>query len=201
MGKKAFFIIAAIITFFGAEKNIGSTNIYKFNDAENVISKNENYEYKLKNGTELLIDSIISYTKTFIGTPFKWGGNDTKGFDCSGLFHYVFEKFELDIPRTSRKQVQLGESVAIAKVQKGDFLFFKGRNIKDEEVKHVSMVISNENGSITMIHSTHRGTVVDKLDEISYYKERLIEARRINVYEANEDVIINASKLYNGFLR
>ena len=204
MNKKTIFIFAMLLGFLAVGSDLGGTNTLR-NDGMIVLNKEDNaydyYKSKLKSGKELLIDSIISYTKTFIGTPFKWGGEDVGGFDCSGLFHYVFDKFELNIPRTSKYQVQMGKSIYLSEVQKGDFLFFKGRNAKKNEVKHVSFVIGWENGSVVMIHSTHRGIVIDRLDEIEYYKERFLEARRIEVYNQNEEVFLRATNLYGGFLR
>lgn len=204
MSKKTIFKFIILMAFTVVGGNLGSANIHKPDGLlEKILAEEKANYYKstLKSSKDLLVDSIITYTKTFVGTPFKWGGESTDGFDCSGLFHYVFDKFDLKIPRTSRHQVQMGEQVSLSEVQKGDFLFFKGRNLKNEQVKHVSFAIGRKNGSIIMIHSTHRGIVIDRLEDIKYYKERFIVARRLNIYDENEDVIIRATRLYGGFMR
>ncbi|MDP3443195.1 MAG: NlpC/P60 family protein, partial [Ignavibacteria bacterium] len=58
------------------------------------------------------IDSLINYTKKFIGTPYRYGGRSEKGFDCSGFVYYVFKNFGLELPPSSRSQVNVGLPVA-----------------------------------------------------------------------------------------
>jgi cell wall-associated NlpC family hydrolase len=74
----------------------------------------------------------------------------------------------------------LGFALPIDSVQKGDLLFFKGRNLQNGTTGHVSIVVdvSHEKG-IQMIHSTKTGLRLDWLSETPYFKKRLITARRI----------------------
>ncbi|MER3464122.1 MAG: glycoside hydrolase, partial [Chitinophagaceae bacterium] len=54
------------------------------------------------NTKNVLPDSIVSFSKTLIGTPYRYGSTDPKvGFDCSGFITYVFNHFSISVPRSS----------------------------------------------------------------------------------------------------
>ena len=74
---------------------------------------------------------------------------------------------------------QQGTEVSLEEIQKGDLMFFKGRNINSSCVGHVALVIDVQPGSIKIIHSTNRGVVIDEFTTSSYYKPRFLKARRI----------------------
>ena len=53
---------------------------------------------RLENG-----DSAIVYAKKFIGTHYKYAGNSPEtGFDCSGFVNYVFKRYNITLPRSSK---------------------------------------------------------------------------------------------------
>ncbi|MFZ4462553.1 MAG: C40 family peptidase [Bacteroidales bacterium] len=128
------------------------------------------------------IDSIINFSKKFIGTPYRYGGRTTKGFDCSGFMCFVFENFGMKLPPSSRSQALVGEQIAIDSVQKGDLVFFKGRNPKSPVIGHVAMVVEvSETNDIQFIHSTKHGLRLDWLSEEPYYMKRFMASRRIKL--------------------
>src|SRR3982751_3030194 len=56
---------------------------------------------------------LLRTGEAYIGTRYVWGGNTPKeGFDCSGFTKYVFAKYGVTLPRTSREQVHAGSAVA-----------------------------------------------------------------------------------------
>ena len=57
-------------------------------------------------------NEIASYAKKFYGTPYKFGGTTPSGFDCSGLIHYVFEHFNINLPRTRQTNLEWGNRSA-----------------------------------------------------------------------------------------
>ena len=73
---------------------------------------------KLANNTS--VQTVINKARTYIGTPYKWGGTSSKGMDCSGLLVRSFQSIDLNIPRTTSEQVFLGKKVKLKKSKKGD---------------------------------------------------------------------------------
>ena len=91
----------------------------------------------------------VEYAKRFIGVPYSWGGSSPRGFDCSGLVRYVYEKFGIDLPHSSYADFDLGRPVGRWALKPGDLVFFNG-------VGHVGLYI----GHGRFIHAPHSGTAV-----------------------------------------
>src|SRR6266581_5475575 len=54
-----------------------------------------------------LIDTALS----FRGTPYRNGGSDPRGFDCSGFTQYVFAQHGIALPREVKDQWDMGTAV------------------------------------------------------------------------------------------
>ncbi len=136
---------------------------------------------KFDSSDEMKIDSIISFAKTLIGLPYRYGRQGPSSFDCSGYISYIFNNFEYKIPCSSSGLAALGKDVSIENLRKGDLLFFKGRNASSKRVGHVAMVVEVDDESFYMIHACNRGVIIDRFIESSYYKPRLIMAKRLEL--------------------
>jgi len=130
----------------------------------------------------LMIDSVISYAKNYMGVPYKYGGKNEKGFDCSGFMYYIFEPFGLQLPYSSKAYGELGKEVDASEARKGDFALFKGRNASSTGIGHVALVVDvDENGYIYIIHATlHKGITIDNMSNQDYYIKRYITIRRLS---------------------
>ncbi|WP_152394203.1 C40 family peptidase [Paenibacillus guangzhouensis] len=107
-----------------------------------------------------------------IGTPYLWGGTTKSGFDCSGFIQYIFDKFKLDLPRTSKTQATEGTKVDQANLRAGDLVFF---NTDGQGISHVGLFL----GDNKFAHSSSsKGVTISSLSE-SYYKNRYVTARRV----------------------
>lgn len=205
MKNKVFFAILALQPLFSMNGNsdIDFTFRSRSIDNNNLPTTAKSKAVNFAKGEDLLIDSIINYTKTFVGIPYEWGGEDVDGFDCSGLFHYVYMKFGYTIPRVSRDQMKMGKRISLDQAKEGDFLFFKGTNLDDNTIKHVSMVVGKEDHSLIILHATRRGIVIDKLEDIAYYRRRYLRGVRPSFLASNQIALENVvgTKLHKGFLR
>jgi cell wall-associated NlpC family hydrolase len=133
-----------------------------------------------KNDTILLIQSIIDFSKQFLGIPYRLGSKGPKSFDCSSFTSFVFQNFGYQIGSNCISQIQQGMKIMREELQSGDLIFFKGRNNESSRASHVGIVVSNdENGNIKFIHACRRGVIIDELNKSPYYQSRYITGLRV----------------------
>ncbi len=107
------------------------------------------------------------------GKPYRTGGTDPNGFDCSGLVRYVFAQHGVTVPRTVSEQYRAGGEVAATELTAGDLVFF---STSGAGASHVGIVV----GGDSFVHApTSSGVVrVDRLGG-AYWATRFLGARRI----------------------
>jgi len=125
-------------------------------------------------------DAIISYAKTFLGVPYRYGGSTPSGFDCSGFINYIFGNFGFSLVRSSFGLADLGETIALSNIQPGDLLFFKGSNINSSTVGHVALVVEVAPNTLKFIHSANGGVRIENFVTSKYYTQRYIKAKRLD---------------------
>lgn len=128
-----------------------------------------------------MLDNIIQFGKKYIGTPYRYGGKNEKGFDCSGFVHFIFEPWGFNLPYSSRGYAMVGEEIKVENARKGDFALFKGRNASATTIGHVALVIDvDENGSVYILHATvNKGVTIDNMTTEPYYTKRYVTMRRL----------------------
>jgi len=90
-------------------------------------------------------DSIITYAQQYMGTPYLYAGSDpNKGFDCSGFVSYVYQHFNVSLPRSSSGYKNIGKKLAPEDFKIGDILVFYG--YKDKTVIGHLGIICEANG-------------------------------------------------------
>lgn len=130
---------------------------------------------------EHLVNDILGYAKTFVGTPYRRGSKGPKAFDCSGFTSYIFKNFDISLSSSSRAQFLQGEKIETEEVEPGDLLFFSGRANSKSVVGHVGIALSvDDQGVVTFIHAATSGGVrLDKYPDGGYYSKRYIGAKRV----------------------
>nr|WP_242597361.1 C40 family peptidase [Desemzia sp. C1] len=97
----------------------------------------------------------VANSLTGKGIPYDFGGNTTKGFDCSGFTRYVFEKAGKKLDRNSR--AQYNNSSKVSSPQPGDLVFFSN-NKNTSGIFHVAIYTGN-GGMVGSQSSTGPGHV------------------------------------------
>jgi hypothetical protein len=115
--------------------------------------------------------AVVRESYAWLGVPYRYGGCDRGGVDCSCLTGLVFRKAGVTLPRSSREMFAGGRSIKRADLLPGDLVFFRqgGR-----EVSHVGVYVG---GSFFVHASTSAGVVSTSLDD-AYWAPRYAGARR-----------------------
>jgi cell wall-associated NlpC family hydrolase len=117
--------------------------------------------------------AIASAALRLQGIPYRSGGSDRRGFDCSGLVQYVLAQYGLSVPRLVRDQYVVGTRIKLDDLEPGDLVFF---TTEGRQVSHVGIAI----GGDRFVHAPNsRGSVrVDSL-ATGYWGERITGAKRM----------------------
>ncbi len=122
-------------------------------------------------------EAIVQTAKTYLGTPYQYGGTSRKGIDCSGLACRVYkEAVGLNLPRTADAQAGMGKAVPLSQARPGDLVFF--REPKAQKITHVGILISDGKEGRFIHASTSKGVREDSLQD-PYWKSRLVTIRRV----------------------
>ena len=108
------------------------------------------------------------------GAPYRDGGIDPSGFDCSGFVRYVYEQHGVAMPRQVRDQYRVGKKIDRDALEPGDLVFF---STVAPGASHVGIVI----GGDQFVHApSERGVVrVESLSQ-KYWSSRFVGARRVS---------------------
>lgn len=123
---------------------------------------------------QLLGQRIAATALDFRGVPYRNGGADPAGFDCSGLVAYVFGQYGKAVPRQTIKQWTAGTPVPRDALQAGDLVFF---STVAPGASHVGIALDDDE----FVHApSSTGVVRVERLTATYWRTRFIGARRIN---------------------
>lgn len=120
----------------------------------------------------LNVDLLLSEAQKHIGVPYVWGGNTTKGFDCSGFLNYVYAKAGVSIPRTV--ETIWSATTKVSSPQVGDLVFFTTYKAGPS---HAGIYMGNNK----FIHAgSSTGVTITDMNN-SYWKARYLGAKKVNL--------------------
>jgi cell wall-associated NlpC family hydrolase len=150
----------------------GTNSLKKLKIGEN-LGKLNNADESITPREKMLLE-VIKY----LDTPYKYGGNSGKGIDCSAFTMQIYKNsLDIQLPRSTKEQYRLGDSVSKDELKFGDLVFFNTR--RRSNPGHVGIYI----GENQFVHASRKlGVTVSSLDEI-YYKRRFTAAKRVDEIE------------------
>lgn len=122
---------------------------------------------------------LYEFVDQWLSTPYKWGGVDKKGIDCSSLIQQLLKYvYNISIPRTSVQQFftdwidKFGSSSYLSE---GDLVFFRTED--DKVVSHVGLYLGNR---MFVNAAVSKGVSIANLDD-PYWKKRYVGAGRVKI--------------------
>lgn len=123
--------------------------------------------------------TLYHFIEHWLHTPYKWGGMDERGIDCSAFLQRLFaDVYLIKIPRTSIEQF-FAERVERFKssryLSEGDLVFF--RTMEGKYVSHVGLYLQND---MFVNSSSSKGVSIASLKD-PYWKKRYVASGRLKM--------------------
>ena len=122
---------------------------------------------------------LVMNAMNFLGVPYRRGGTDDSGFDCSGFVRSMYEQtIGLVLPRRAKDQAAATEKIDKQELKPGDLVFF---NTIRQTFSHVGIYL----GDNKFIHAPRAGEQV-RVDDMraAYWQRRFTGARRVGEEDA-----------------
>jgi peptidoglycan DL-endopeptidase LytE len=120
---------------------------------------------------------LVKVAKSFMGAPYRYGGDSVRGLDCSAFVKKIYDIFDVQLPRSARDQYKTGPKVSRDQLAVGDLVFFRTKRFAKYPT-HVGIYIGEGN----FIHSSSGhariGVKIDSL-QTDFYNKTFIGATRV----------------------
>ena len=114
---------------------------------------------------------VVEFAKAYLGTTYRYAGFEpASGFDCSGFVYFVYNHFNINLPRASREYKLLGKAQKPEEFKVGDVLVFYGYR-DGNQIGHVGIICEANGLKSKFIHSSSgkaNGVTISQLDSDHY---------------------------------
>ncbi len=115
---------------------------------------------------------IEAVAASWLGIPYRYGGVDRQGIDCSALVQCILGDLGESVPRTVRDLTRIGTEIPRSDLGGGDLVFFR---LAAGRIDHVGIALDADR----FVHaSSSRGVVIDRIAD-RWFARRLTSVRRV----------------------
>ena len=109
---------------------------------------------------------VVAAAKQYVGVPYRYGGTNVSGMDCSGFIYTVArEAAGVQLPRTTTAMYSFCRIVPDKDKEIGDILFFKTVGSK---ISHAGFYIGNNQFIHAVSDGLNTGVIVSSLNQHSW---------------------------------
>ena len=128
--------------------------------------------------TVKLQNALLKSFENWKGTKYSFGGDSSRGIDCSALTRRVYrEVFSFELPRVTKDQIKVGRHVSRNNLKPGDILYFR----PDGKYNHTAVYLGN---SLFINASSSKGVILSSLEH-SYWSKYFVHGVRVDTASAN----------------
>lgn len=168
----SFQLLFIVLFFISCSSN--KKVIVNNNDSKNKSELLSKYAELLNTEKKKITNlKLYEFINDWYGTPYKYGGTDKNGIDCSGFVNIFYnDVFNKKIPRTVNDIYLNSNEINKKELIEGDFIFFK---IDSKKVSHIGIYLINDK----FVHaSTKKGIMISDLKE-PYFNKNFFKFGRI----------------------
>lgn len=117
---------------------------------------------------------LYYFIDEWMGVPYKYGGKDKSGIDCSGFTGLLYrEVYDKNVSGPTSTLIDLTTIISENELKEGDMVFFHIE--KKGKVSHVGVYLQNNK----FVHATtKKGVMINDLNE-NYYKQNYFKSGRV----------------------
>lgn len=147
-------------------------------DTISTVGSSGNNSGSVVNARKLKIDALLKTARSYYGVPYRTGGVSHSGMDCSGFTQTSFKSIGINLPRISRDQAAVGQTVSKSNLKPGDLVFFATGT--PGRINHVGIVTDSSNpNAIKFIHASSSRGIMETSMGINYWVRAYVRGKRV----------------------